>query len=174
MALKNISDTTDSNFRAPGIPKGPDATPDVYTQFDVRLSDAPAVVTETRVIKAGQNLRLYEVVAEDSDGKIVKATKGARVAKTATTPIGIMAVPINVSASGSSDGSGQIYRAGHFNGDALVWDSTFTGTKADSDNPTAAELLIDDNNRIQAFWDSPAPTNIIIAFNKYWRKRNID
>ena len=174
MTTTNISDTTSSNFVTPGLAKGLD--PESLGQLELKLSDVPPLFTDDFVIKAGQKFDLYQVVAfEDATNrKIVIAEYNANpTINTKTTPIGIIAAPIDLSASGASDGKAQVYLGGNFNGDMLVWHSSFTGTKADSDNPTAAELKIDDDRRRNAFRAAPAPTQIVIGFNPNNRLRNL-
>ena len=120
---------------------------DSFAQYEVLLSDTPAFYTEDLIVAASQDLALYEVVGFDGSGNIVPADNGSAV-----DAIGITAGAI-VTGVGENP-TLQVIRGGHFNGDALVWDAAYD----------------DDAKKIAAFRGAPAPTNILIAFNKYHRK----
>lgn len=63
------------------------------------------------------NLAQFTVVGRDSSGFIVKAVRGTH------TPIGVIATATSV-ATGKT-GNAQVWVTGHFNIDALVWDSSW-------------------------------------------------
>ena len=178
MTTINVSNSAGSNFRKPGVAEG-FQTPDVYSSIPLLLSDSPGRVAVTRVIKGGTTddfiFDLFQVVALDSSGKVIKHTYNAtKTAATATQAYGIMAAAVDAKSSSSTDSEAQIYIAGHFNGDALIWDTTsYASGRATADSPTAAELLTEDERRRRAFDGAPNPNNIIVDFNPYWRLRNL-
>tara|TARA_R110000796_G_scaffold41118_7_gene101520 strand:- start:2833 stop:3237 length:405 start_codon:yes stop_codon:yes gene_type:complete len=132
---------TDIPFGNPG--QAGDAF-EAFTQRDLILSDVPGFFTTDETLAASQDIALYEVVGL-SGGQIVPANN------TTVTAIGIAAGAI-VSGVGETPII-QIIRGGNFNGDMLGWDAAYA-TDAD---------------KIAAFAGADAPTQIVIAFNKYHR-----
>jgi len=105
---------------------------------DALLSgDTPAVFTTEHDVKAGEDIEALTVVGLDSNGEIVPAEHGV------TQAIGVLVYAVDAS-SGSE--RGQVYRAGCFNPDALVWPARYD----------------DDAKKKDAFAGAPTPTQIII------------
>jgi len=116
-----------------------------FRQDDFLLSDEPGFFTQDMVLAVSQDIALYEVVGVNGSGQIIPAVSGT------TEAIGVAAGAIT--SDGASNPTIQVIRGGHLNGDKLVWDATY--------NTDALKQA--------AFETAPAPTQIVVAFNKYNR-----
>lgn len=99
----------------------------------------PAVMTMDLPVAASQTLAPLTVVGLNASGALVPAVAGT------TEAIGILVVGVTTTASTTLTGA-PVYRAGCFNPDLLVWDTSYA----------------DDGDKFNAFEGAPTPTNIII------------
>lgn len=129
-----------------GNPGQAGSSSEAFTQYDLLLSDTPTLFTEDMTLAASQDIAIYEVVGINGSGQIIPAVNGT------TDAIGIAAGAI--ASQAGENPTIQIVRGGHFNGDFLVWDASYD----------------DDAKKIAAFRGAYAPTQIVVAFNKYNRK----
>ena len=145
----------------PGLAAGVDT--ENFKQFDLFLSDQPGVyVTEHDVgDQAAETVHaLYSVVklaANRIDG-LADNTSGSH-ANGAVGVLGMTVTAQTAVARGAADRRrAKIYRGGHFNGDVLVWHKV-----------TFLDPATSDGLRMRAFDGAPAPTNIVVGFNRHHR-----
>lgn len=105
--------------------------------------DTPVEVVQDLPVALSQTLVQYQVVGLDGDGHLVPAT-------TSVKAIGVLLYPVTTEASGDLPG-GRVIRSGCINPDHLVWDASFNT----------------DALKMNAFEDSPTPTNIILRRSSY-------
>lgn len=125
-----------------------------FKKFEVLLSDRPAIFGEEVEVAAAYTgtLALYSVVKLDAAGRITGLADNVSGANAAGAK-GILAMQIVKTGAGTP--KAYIYRGGHFNIDALVWDDTTFDTDA---------------KKIAAFRDAPTPSAMVLGFNRYHRK----
>jgi hypothetical protein len=112
-----------------------------YAGVELLYGDTPQMVTQSYPVDdATAALPIYSVVGFDAQGEIVPALLGT------TAAIGITASLIGAAAAGRKV---SVYRAGHFNANALNW-------------PASYDTLA---KRLAAFNGAPAPTNILLDVN---------
>ena len=114
-----------------------------YSGFLLSGSDPKLEPGFPMEIAVGQALSQFQVVGLNSSGKLVPATWNASPSSA------IKAIGVCTQAVAAPTGAGvtvPIFLAGNFNPDALVWDASFDT----------------DAKKVQAFFDSPSPTRILI------------
>ena len=136
--------TTNTPLVTPGIASfasdGPYASPEYI------MGDRPQITSTLEAVAQNTDLAFLTVVgrvANAVDGAITKAVQGS------VTPIGVLAAAAKTGAG--QTGKIAVFRTGHFNPNALVWDSSYD---------TAAK-------KAAAFEGAGSPTQILLTTPGY-------
>lgn len=117
-----------------------------YASIEYLAGDRPAVTTTLEAVAQNTTLEFLTVV-----GRVGNAATGALTVAVygSVTPIGVMATRVETGAGVTTQAA--VFRSGHFNSGALVWDSSYD---------TAAK-------KAKAFEGAGTPTQILLSTSAY-------